>query len=407
VGGERSPGLGRSYWTVWCAATVSFVGDGFTIGALPLLALSLTDDARLIAAVDALLMVGWLLLGLLSGVVADRADRLGIMWRADALRTVLTAALTTAVLLDLITMPILLMITLLLGLASPFFDNASSSVVPELVTEPLLEKANSLMQVPMMVATNLIGPPLGALLFTLSHPAPFVVDTLSFAVAAFLVLRLTRRRSARVHERRGAEAGSWRMLRTGVSYLVHHRTLRTLAIAVGMINAVTGGVVAVLVLYTTRTLDLPEQAYGWLIATFALGGLLGSVLTAPLVRVCGAKACTIGSLLAFAAVTILLGAVPRPAVVVPVLVVGGVASVVWNVVTISYRQRVVPAHLLGRVTSAYRMVSFLGMPAGAIAAGLLTHSLGVAPTYLIGGVTLLLAGLVTVPFLRAMPGRVG
>jgi MFS family permease len=258
----------------------------------------------------------------------------------------------------------------------------------------------------MMVATNLIGPPLGALLFTLSHPAPFVVDTLSFAVAAVLVLRLTRRRPVRAH---GAppdlEGGSWLMLRAGVSYLVHHRTLRTLAIAVGLINAVTGGVIAVLVLYVTRTLDLPEQAYGWLIATFALGGLLGSVLTAPLVRVCGARACTVGSLLAFAVVTILLGALPRPAVVVPVLVVGGVASVAWNVVTISYRQRVVPAHLLGRVTSAYRMVSFLGMPAGAVAAGLLTHSLGVAPTYLIGGVALLLAGLVTVPFLRAMPGR--
>lgn len=398
--------MGSAFWTVWTAATVSFVGDGLMIGALPLLALSLTTDARLIASVDALLMVGWLLLGLVSGVVVDRVDRLGIMWRVDVLRTLIMAGLTAAVLTAGLTMPALLMLTLLLGLASPFFDNASSAVVPELVPAPLFEKANSWTQVPMMVATNLVGPPLGALLFTVNHGAPFLLDTVSFAVAAVLVALLARRRTA-ASPAAGptAQARPMRMLKDGLSYLAGHRTLRTLAVAVGMINAVTGGVVAVLVLYVTRSLDLPAQAYGWLVAVFAVGGLIGSLLAAPITTRLGARACTIGSLLSFAVVVIALGAVPRLPVVVPVLALAGVSSVVWNVVTISYRQRVVPRDLLGRVTSSYRMIAFLGMPAGAVGAGLLTHAIGPAPTYLVGGLVLLLAGLCVIPLLRHMPGR--
>jgi hypothetical protein len=104
-------------------------------------------------------------------------------------------------------------------------------------------------------------------------------------------------------------------------------------------------------------------------------------------------------------VVIVLGANTRLGVVVPTLALGGAISVVWNVVTISYRQRVVPVELLGRVTSAYRMIGFLGMPAGAVLAGLLTHAVGVSRTYLIGGFTLLFAGLVIAPFLRGMPPR--
>lgn len=100
----------------------------------------------------------------------------------------------------------------------------------------------------------------------------------------------------------------------------------------------------------------------------------------------------------------MLGAVPSTAAVVTMLLVGGAASMVWNVVTISYRQRVVPGALLGRVTSAYRMIAFLGMPLGAAAAGLLSHQLGTPHTYLAGGVVLLGIALLVAPRLRGMPG---
>ncbi|MGV1008524.1 MAG: MFS transporter [Dermatophilaceae bacterium] len=404
--------MGRRFWVVWTAGSISFLGDGLTAGALPLLAVSLTDDARLISLVDALAMLGWLLLGLVSGVVVDRVDRILIMGRVDAVRALITAVFAGLVIAGRSQIWVLLATSLLLGLAAPFFDNASSSLLPELVPPELFEKANSSTQVSMMLATSLLGPPIGAVLFTAYPGAPFGFDAVSFACASLLVLRV-RSRSA-VSRRRPAQpgagthaetqAGAWHMLRAGLAYLVRDPTLRTLALAVGAVNTVVGGIMAVFVLYVTQDLGLPGPAYGWLLATFAIGGVLGSLVTSVLVRRIGQRACSVGSLVTFGVVAVMLGAVPSTAAVVVVLIVGGAASMVWNVVTISYRQRVVPSALLGRVTSAYRMIAFLGMPLGAAAAGLLSHQIGTPHAYLAGGVALLVTALLAAPELRGMPG---
>lgn len=181
---------GRRFWLVWTAGTISFLGDGLTLGALPLLAVSLTDDARLISLVDALAMLGWLVLGLVSGVVADRVDRILIMGRVDAVRALLTAVFAGLVIAGEARMWVLLATSLLLGLAAPFFDNASSSLLPELVSQELFEKANSTTQVSMLLATSLLGPPIGAALFTAYPGAPFAFDAVSFACASALVLRV-------------------------------------------------------------------------------------------------------------------------------------------------------------------------------------------------------------------------
>src|SRR5665647_1276851 len=80
--------MGRRFWTVWVSSSASYLAEGLLFGALPVLAASLTRDARLIAVTDALHQAGWLLLGLVSGVAADVLPRLRIMWVANAVRAV-------------------------------------------------------------------------------------------------------------------------------------------------------------------------------------------------------------------------------------------------------------------------------------------------------------------------------
>lgn len=396
-------GFGGPFWVVWSASTVSFVGDGVTSGALPLLAVRVTSDARLIAAVSAMTMLGWLLLGLVAGVVADRMDRLSLMSRMDLIRAALMGVLAASVLSGRLGIGFLLVIALLLGLAAPFFDNASSSVLPELVPPERLENANSLAQMPLMVATMLIGPPLGATLFVAARSGPFLLDAVTFAVSAMLLTWVARRRPGPAGPVSNPSAGIKVMLTEGATYLRQQPILRTLALAVGLINAVTNAVIAVFVLYVTRTLGLPEAAYGWLMATIAIGALVGAVTATRLVVVAGLRTVAIGSLLVFAASIALLGIAPYVAVVIPALAAIGLVSAVWNIATISYRQRVVPGQLLGRVTSVYRLIAFLGMPVGAILAGVLTSAVGIRTTYLICGSTLLIATIAINAPLRHLP----
>lgn len=410
----RGAPLGRPFWLIWAAGSVSYAGDGLTAGALPLLAASLTRDPRLVAAVDAFLVAGWLILGLASGVVVDRVDRLGLMWRVDVVRAVVFAAFAGLVLTGHVTIGLIFLVSLLLGLAGPFFDNASSSVLPELVPESELERANSVTQTSLVVLSNLVGPPVGAVLFVLSRGTPFVVDAASFVVSALLVSRgaaLRRASSGRSNPGLTADpladvvpavGGVRAALREGVAYLRSHRLLGVLAVTVGVINLVVGGVIAILVLYVLEVLDLPEAAYGWLISAFAVGGIVGSVVTSRLVRRWGAAPVTRSAVVSFGVAVLALGASANLVVVVLALVLGGSASLMWNVVTISYRQRVVPRALLGRVTSVYRMAAFIAMPVGAVGAGWLGHAVGIQRTNLLGGVILLVTAAVAFRAIGAM-----
>lgn len=83
---QNSPHLSQSYWKLFSSSTISNLGDGMVVAAGPLLALSLTNDARLISAVTFAAMLPWLILSLPAGVYLDRYDRQKIMSRANLMR---------------------------------------------------------------------------------------------------------------------------------------------------------------------------------------------------------------------------------------------------------------------------------------------------------------------------------
>ena len=50
-------------------------------------------------------------------------------------------------------------------------------------------------------------------------------------------------------------------------------------------------------------------------------------------------------------------------------------SVLWNVVTVTFRQLIIPSEILGRVNSGYRFFGWGSMPLGAMVGGLLVNVL--------------------------------
>ncbi|HDL41891.1 MAG TPA: hypothetical protein ENG98_02615 [Actinobacteria bacterium] len=53
-------------------------------------------------------------------------------------------------------------------------------------------------------------------------------------------------------------------------------------------------------------------------------------------------------------------------------------ATVWNIITVSFRQAIIPDDLLGRVNSVYRFVSWGMLPAGVITGGLVVRATEVA-----------------------------
>jgi MFS family permease len=389
-------GLGRPYWVLLAADSASFVGEGIQFGALPLLAASLTLDPRLVSLTEVAAQSGWLLLGLISGVLVDRWRRTSVMWIVNAARAVVAAVFAGVVLADLHTIPLLLAAGFLLGLLSPFFDNASSAVLPDLVEPAKLERANAYQQVSLTLGATLLGPPIGAALFVAGHGLPFAIYAGGFAVAAVLVASVRRAAPRPEH----SERHLWRELGQGVRYLWHHKLLRALCLLLLVVNMVGTGAVAILVLYVLQVLDLPEAGFGWLVASYAVGGVAGAVAAPRLsTRVGTFASLMVASVLMCAGIAAMgLWTAVAPVFVTVVLI--GFGSAWWNVVTISLRQRIVPKLLLGRVTSVYRMVAFAAAPIGALLAGWLAHRTDLRTPYVAFGILQLVATIAFAPVIR-------
>ncbi|HJY62444.1 MAG TPA: MFS transporter, partial [Streptosporangiaceae bacterium] len=293
---------------------------------------------------------------------------------------------------------------LLLGSAEVIFSNAAQSVLPALVPPELLPKANGSQQVSLTVGESFLGPPVGSLLFAAAAVLPFGLDAASFAGSAALLARLPRTGHAAENAENGENAKHppiRAQIAEGLHWLARHRLLRVVAVLLGIYNFANQMGQAVLVLLATQTLHVSARGYGLLLAASAVGSVVGGLVNPILTRRMGMLPSLVLPALVDAAAFVGIGLAPGPIVVAALLAVQGFSVTMWNVVTISLRQRVVPGHLLGRVNSVYRMLGWGLMPLGALAGGFVAHAAGLRAPYIVAGLLCGLSALAALPILLA------
>lgn len=176
-----------SYRRLLAAATLSNVGDGIRLTALPLLAVTLTREPVLVSGLLAAAYLPWLVFGLPVGVLVDRTDRARLMAVANLARAVLLGMLAVLVGTGNATLWVLYLVAFAVGVAEAAHDNAAQSLVPHLVPNADLERANGQVLTVESVGQDLAGPALGGLLFAAVAAAPFGVNAAGAAVSAALV----------------------------------------------------------------------------------------------------------------------------------------------------------------------------------------------------------------------------
>jgi MFS family permease len=391
----RTQRLGRHYWHMWWANAISSTGDGAFVAALPLLAVTITRDPRLVSVVTAAFYLPWLLLSLPAGAIVDRYDRATLMWSSQAVQAAIVAAVTVGVVFHQANIAVLALAGFGLGCAEVIFSNAAQSVLPALVPPELLPKANGSQQISLTVGESFLGPPVGSLLFAAARALPFGLDAVSFAGSAALVATLPRSQK---------KTKSKDTIRTqiseGLRWLTRHRLLRVVAVLLGVYNFANQMGQAILVLLATVTLHVGTRGYGFLLAAVAVGSVIGGLASPALTRRLGMLPSLVVGGAINAAVFVGIGLAPDAAVAAVLLAGQGFAVAIWNVVTVSLRQQIVPARLLGRVNSVYRMLGWGLMPVGALAGGFVAHAVGLRAPYIVAGVLCGVSLLVAFPLLR-------
>ncbi|MCU1683315.1 MAG: antibiotic efflux protein [Amycolatopsis sp.] len=391
---DAEPRLSSAYWRLWWAAGIDNIGDGAFAAAVPLLAVTITRDSRLVSVVSAATYLPWLLLSLPAGALVDRHDRVGLMWRAQTLQAVIAGVVAILAPFGHVGVTTLAITAFGLGACDVVFSNAAQAILPDIVAKPLLHKANGNQQTVTMIGQLFIGPPVGSLLFAVAVALPFGTDAGSFALSAALLATLPRRPKRQLdHPPMRTE------IVDGLRWLARHRLLRTLALLLG-VNTFCGQLGnATLVLLATQTLHLDARGYGLLLGGSALGSVLGGLVNARVVARIGALPALFTALATNVVVFIGIGLSPDAIVLGALLAVNGFVLTLWNIVTVSLRQQIVPPDLLGRVTSVYKLLGWGLIPLGALTGGLVAHRLGLRAPFPIAGAVRGIALLLAAPVL--------
>jgi MFS family permease len=395
-GSPPSPRLGRGYRTLLAATTVSNLGDGVASIAYPWLASAVTRNPVIVASVAIAQRLPWLVFTLPAGVITDRVDRRRLMVAMDVCRGILTTLVTLAVLArqdvlpspdeldavvgtDVTLIVVVLAATFLLGMAEVLRDNAGQTIVPAIVPTDQLERANGRMWSAEMVANTFVGPPLGAVLLAVAFALPFAFDAATFFAAAALMATIPGTFAARVATDTDPATArpSWRAdLAEGWRWLWAHELLRSMAIILGLLNLAGMVGQAVFVLFAQEALGVGPAVFSVIFFGGAIGGIIGGFFTSAVSARLGPGACLAITLGGGAAVAALIGLAPWWPLVVVLFAVETLLAMLWNVITVSLRQAIIPAELLGRVNSVYRFFAWGMIPVGAALGGLTVAVVG-------------------------------
>ncbi|MGW0821267.1 MFS transporter [Streptomyces sp. NPDC002845] len=395
----RAPAWRGGFGRLWSAAVLSSFGDALRTAALPLLAVTLTDEPLLVVAVTACGYLPWIVFGLLGGAVADRVDQRRAMWTVDVVRGLLVAGFAVAVATGHASIALLTALAFALTTLQTLFDNAATALLPALVGRESLGSANARLMTGQRIAGGLLAGPVVPLLLAVGVAAPFAVDALTYLVGAALLASL---RTA-APERAPRPAGSTLRaeIAAGLRALWRDRALRGLCAATALCNIGMGALIATLVLLVTDWLDAGTVGYAAAMTAYTVGSLVGGVANRRVVGGLGrvrsvllAGAVQIGALVA-------MGSVRSPAALVASLYVFGFMGMLWNVNTTTLMQERAPTDMLGRISSAFRTLGVAGAPLGALLGGAAVMLWGPNTPALLAAVFFALSVAALIPGLRA------
>ncbi|GGC16850.1 MFS transporter [Cellulomonas carbonis] len=376
---------------LWAGDAAGQLGAQLTGLVLPIYAVSeLHATEWQMGALSAAETAAFLVIGLPAGAWVDRMRKRRTLVVADLARALVLGTVVAAALAGHGSMGLLLVAAAAISVASVFFDVAHQSYVPGLVGLDHVVEGNAKLQATQSVA--LVAAPAlgGALLRVVSAPVIMIGTVGTYALSALLLGRI---RAAETLPARADRRPLREEIAEGLRFVLHQPLLRRIVACTSIGNLFHTAAGALTVIYALRVLGMDEAGLGLVMSASAVGGLAGAFLAERVARLVGeARVIPVSAVafgLAFLATPL---ALPLADVVPPeVTLVGGGAVfsffvVVYNVAQVSFRQRLCPPALLGRMNASVRFLVWGSMPLGGLLGGWLGTTIGVVPTLWVAAV---------------------
>lgn len=369
----------RDFRRFWIGQSVSLFGDQITLIALPLTAvLALHANAARMGYLTTAALIPNLLFSLHAGAWVDRLGRRrDVMLAADIARALLISSIPVAYAFGHLTFWQLYVVAFLTGTASVFFFVAYGALFGVTVGREDYVAANSLLN-GSRAASFVGGPSIGGVLVQLLRgPWALLADGVTFLFSAAFLRRM------QVDEPAGDNEG--RAVLTGARWLARSPVMRAELGATATINFFNFVFFTLFILFATRSLHVHPAALGLVLGAGAVGGVLGSLVTARISRRIGVgPAFALGCIL-FPAPLLLIPAAAGPRWLILFCLFAsefgsGLGVMILDITAGSITASLVPARLRARVSGAFMVVNYGVRPLGTITGGLLGSWLGLRPT---------------------------
>lgn len=369
---SRSLWRNRDFMVLWTGETISTLGSSMSFFVFPLIGYSLTGSttqAALAGTADAL---GLVVARLPAGALVDRWNRKVVSFASSAIGAALYGSLAAAILLGHLTLLHLVAVAFLTGVAGAFFRPAEQAAVRTVVNPRQLPTAFSQNQARQHVA-QLVGPPLGGPLYSAARWAPFLIDTVTFAVSCAAITQITT--PLPPPDRSPSAAGIGSDIAGGLRFLMSRGFLRAIVAFASIANFATNA------LFLTLTLKLLQAgvhpaAIGAIDTIGAVAGIAGSIAAPALI-----KRVPTGRLAITTSVVLVAAIIPM-AFTNNVIVIGALLAVALfgnpagNASISSYMAATTPDRLQGRANGALGFAATILMPLGPITGGYLIGAWG-------------------------------
>lgn len=383
----------RPFAWLWTGQSISRLGDSIYRIALAWWVLEETGSATTMGTVLIFSFTPMLLFLLVGGVAVDRLPRVQVMFLSDLISGSAVGLVALLAWSDRLEIGHIYVASLVLGLVEAFFFPAYTAAVPEIAPPNLLPSANSLTSLSRQAA-GIAGPALAATLVSLSGtPLAFALDGLTFLISAVCLLPLLQR--ARSAPARDDGPHPLQDLRKGWSLVLGTPWLWITIAIFALVNVTAGGPRAVaLPFLVERDLGSGVETLGLLNACIAAGSVLGAVWLGRRAQLRRRGRWAYAATAATGAFLLFFG-LPLPIPAIAMAGVGhGLSLMVFSLIWTNTLQEMVPAEMLGRVSSIDALGSFVLLPIGYALAGWATDGVGASTVFAIGGVlTAALAGM--------------
>jgi MFS transporter, DHA3 family, macrolide efflux protein len=368
--------MNRNFILLWQGDAISQIGSQVSMIAMLFWIKHATESPALMGGMAMTSGLAGVLLSPIGGVFADRYSRRSILVFCDLISGFAVLSLSLWMLLRPTvqgwTLAWVFAVSIVLSIVRSFFTPAIAASTADLVPEEKVAGANSMLEASSQISI-LLGQGIGGMLFRmLGAPLIFLIDGVTYLFSAFSKYYI------RIPQPLTEKNGNWRArahdfkrdILEGLGYIRTNTGLSQLLLIASFLNFFMAPILGLLPFYVEDHLKLHPGWYGYLLASFGVGNLVGYLLTGTVTVSGKARSGLIIAFIALiSALNGLLGVVNTPVAVVVVMISIGTASGYINVNLMTILQITTPTKIRGRVFGLLEMLSACLFPIGMGLAG--------------------------------------